>query len=321
MEKKILILGSEGYLGSILVPFLIKNSKGYQLQGIDTCFFGKNNKSKNFSIKKKCISEIKFSEIKDINIIIDLANISNDPSSELSPNFTKNNNYIFKKKIISKLNKSKKLERYIYVSSCSVFGFNKNFVSESSKKNPLSLYAKYCLETEKYLIKNLKKKFSIIRLGTLYGWSPRMRYDIAINKILRDAFFSKRVEINGGKQFRFFSYNKLAVDIIYKLINSNHYNNIFNIGNINLNLNQLIKTISKNISYKKFQIISDQFNIDSRSYKVSNLKMKKFFPNIMRKYKVENTIKETFNLIKKDKEPFSYKKVTLNIYKQMFKKK
>lgn len=319
MNKKILILGSEGYLGCSLIPLLIKKYKAENLLGIDNCYFGKNNIYKGFKILKKSVSKINLKDLKNIDMIVDLANISNDPASELDPNFTKTNNYLNKVRLIKMLKKINSFSKYIYISSCSVYGFNDKFVSEKSKTNPISLYAKYCLKTENFLRLNLKNKYSIIRLGTLYGWSKRMRYDIAINKIIRDAVFLKKVEINGGLQFRFFCNNKLAAESIIKLMDEKLENHIFNVGNINLNLNTLVKYIAKYIKVKNLQIISDKFNVDSRSYKVSKDKLDKHFGNILKGYDFKKTVIETYRNIKKDKFPFAENKITLNIYKKIFK--
>ena len=319
MKSKILILGSEGYLGCTLIPLLIKKYKAENLLGIDNCYFGKNNIYKDFKIIKKSVSKIKLKDLQNIHTIIDLANISNDPASELDPNFTKVNNYSNKVRLIKMLKKINYFSKYIYVSSCSVYGFNDKFVNEKSKTNPISLYAKYCLKTENFLRSNLKNKYSIIRLGTLYGWSKRMRYDIAINKIIRDAIFLKKVEVNGGLQFRFFCNNKLAAESIIKLMDEKLENHIFNVGNINLNLNTLVKYIAKYIKVKNLQIISDKFNVDSRSYKVSKDKLDKHFGNILKGYDFKKTVIETYRNIKKDKFPFAENKITLNIYKKIFK--
>ncbi len=319
MKSKILILGSEGYLGCTLIPLLIKKYKAENLLGIDNCYFGKNNIYKDFKIIKKSVSKIKLKDLQNIHTIIDLANISNDPASELDPNFTKVNNYSNKVRLIKMLKKINYFSKYIYVSSCSVYGFNDKFVNEKSKTNPISLYAKYCLKTENFLRSNLKNKYSIIRLGTLYGWSKRMRYDIAINKIIRDAVFLKKIEINGGLQFRFFCNNKLAADSIIRLMEKKLENHIFNVGNINLNLNTLVKYITKYIKVKNLQIISDKFNVDSRSYKVSRDKLDKHFGNILKGYDFKKTVIDTYKNIKKDKFPFAENKITLNVYKKIFK--
>ena len=215
--KKLLILGSEGYLGTVLVPFLSKNN--YEIVGVDQCFFGKKNKnSKKIKIIKKNYINLKKDFLEKFDYVIDLVNISNDPASELNIKFTYKVNYLNKLNLYKKLSKSKILKRYVYMSSCSVYGNNKNLITEKSLPKPISLYSKLCLKYEKYL--KLKKKipFSILRLGTLYGWSKRMRYDVAINKIIRDMIFLKKVEVLGGNQLRFFCYNKFACKIIDSII-------------------------------------------------------------------------------------------------------
>jgi len=318
-NKNVLVLGSEGYLGSILIPNLIKQKK-INLFGVDNCTFGFYNKFKNFNFRKSNICDLSNKYLDKATIIIDLANISNDPASELNPKFTKINNYDYKKKIINQIKKSKNFEKYIYISSCSVYGFNKKKVSERDITKPISLYSKFCKKTEDYLKEKLKKKFVIFRLGTLYGWSPRMRYDIAINKLIRDGYFLKKIEINGGSQYRFFCYNKLASDAILDAIdNKSLIGQIFNLGNVNFNLNNLTQKIVKKINVKKLQVIKDQFNVDKRSYKVSSTKFEKMTHRKNKYLNFEKTIMETFKKIKNDKKPFDEKKVTLNLYNKLLK--
>ena len=319
MKKKILVLGSEGYLGSILIPSLLKK-KNINLYGIDNCTFGFFNKFKNFSFKRKNIKDISKIDLKNVSIIIDLANISNDPASEIDPEFTKINNYDYKKKIINQLKGNKLFEKYIYISSCSVYGFNQKKVDEKDITKPISLYSKFCKKTEDFLKKILKKRFIIFRLGTLYGWSPRMRYDIAINKLIRDGYFLRKIEINGGDQYRFFCYNKLASDAIVEAVdNKKIIGQIFNLGNINFNLNNLTQKILKTMNIKDLQVIKDQFNVDKRSYKVSSLKFQRATNGKFKNLNFEKTLTQTFKKIKIDKKPFDKNKVTLNLYKKLLK--
>ena len=91
--KKLLILGSEGYLGTVLVPFLSKNN--YEIVGVDQCFFGKKNKnSKKIKIIKKNYINLKKDFLEKFDYVIDLVNISNDPASELNRKFTYKVNYL-----------------------------------------------------------------------------------------------------------------------------------------------------------------------------------------------------------------------------------
>ena len=309
--KKILILGSEGYLGSVLIPCLSKNN--YEIVGVDQCLFGRNNKNaKNIKIIKKNYFKLTNNFLEKFDYIIDLINISNDPASELNKKFTYKVNYSDKLKLYKKLIKSKNLKRYIYMSSCSVYGNNKNLITEKSLPKPISLYSKLCLKYEKYLKSKKKISFSILRLGTLYGWSKRMRYDIAINKILRDMIFLKKVEVLGGTQLRFFCYNKFACKVINSIIkdNSGKYNNkIFNVGVFNTNIIKLIDKILKVVKLKNIDLIHEKHTIDKRSYEVSLNTVKKMYKKINLENIVNKSIYETYLKIKNDKSPFDKKKL------------
>jgi len=321
---KILILGSEGFLGSVLTPYLLTKNKHIEITGVDKCFFGMNNKrNKKFKFYKKDYNQLSKKFFKEFEIIIDLVNISNDPASELNKKFTNQTNYTNKLKLYSKIKNLKNISRYIYMSSCSVYGNNKNLINEKSKPKPISLYSKLCLKYEKYLKKNKKIPFTIMRLGTLYGWSERMRYDIAINKILRDMIFLKKVEILGGTQLRFFCHNKFACETINKIINNKKritLNKIYNVGNFNTNIINLSKKILKLTKVRNVSISHETNTIDKRSYEVSTKSSKKINNNINFSKFTDNSIIETFKNIKKDKKPFLKKKVTLNVYKDYLKK-
>jgi nucleoside-diphosphate-sugar epimerase len=320
--KKILVLGSEGFLGTVLVPHLIKN--GNKVVGVDKCFFGKNNIfNKNYTFYKKDYSQLPKKFFESFDFIVDLVNISNDPASELNKKFTNITNYLNKLKLYKKIQNNKKISRYIYMSSCSVYGNNKNLISERSKPKPISLYSKLCLKYENYLKKKAKIPFTIMRLGTLYGWSRRMRYDIAINKIIRDMIFLKKIEILGGTQLRFFCHNEFACDIINKIISENKkqtLNKIFNIGNFNTNIIQLTKKILKLTKIKNVNIHHEINTIDKRSYEVSVKSAKNFQKKINLSKLTNESILKTFNRIRLDKSPFAYDKITLNIYKDFLKK-
>ena len=321
--KKILILGSEGFLGSVLVPHLINDGK--IVVGVDKCFFGKNNiPNKNFTLYKKDYNHLPKEFFEDFEFIIDLVNISNDPASELNKVFTNTTNYLNKLKLYKKIENNKKILRYVYMSSCSVYGNNKNLISERSKPKPISLYSKLCLKYEEYLKKRNKIPFTIMRLGTLYGWSERMRYDIAINKIIRDMIFSKKIEILGGTQLRFFCHNQFACDVINQIITENKkqtLNKVFNIGNFNTNIIQLTKKILKLTKIKNVNIHHEINTIDKRSYEVSIKTAKKFQNKINLNRLTNESILKTFHFIKKDQDPFSKQKVTLNVYKDFLDKK
>ena len=145
-----------------------------------------------------------------------------------------------------------------------------------------------------------------------------MRYDVAINKIIRDMVFLKKVEVLGGNQLRFFCYNKFACKIIDSIIkdSTNRYKNkILNIGVFNTNIIKLIDKILKIIKINNINVVHEKNTIDKRSYEVSLKTVKKMYLNLDLNNLVKNSIYETYLKIKNDKKPFDRKKITLNIYK------
>ena len=322
--KNILILGSEGFLGSVLVPYLQKEKK-IQITGVDKCFFGINNKkTKNFKFLKKDYNLLPKKFFENFDILIDLVNISNDPASELNRKFTYKTNYLNKIKLYKKLKDLNSLSRYIYMSSCSVYGNNTNLITEKSKPKPISLYSKLCLKYENHLKQKKSIPYTVMRLGTLYGWSKRMRYDIAINKIIRDMFFLKKIEILGGTQLRFFCHNMFACRVIKKIINDDKkitFNKILNIGNFNTNIINLSKKILRLTKLKKINVYHESNTIDKRSYEVSVSTSKRINNNLTLNKLTNDSIIDTFKKIKKDKKPFSKNKITLAVYKNYLKNK
>ena len=134
--------------------------------------------------------------------------------------------------------------------------------------------------------------------------------------------FLKKIEILGGTQLRFFCYNLFACKIINKIINEKikkTQNKIFNVGNFNTNIVQLSKKILSLTKIKNVNVFHETNTIDKRSYEVSTKSSKKLINNLNFNKYTNYSIIETFKKIKKDKSPFSEKKITLSVYKQYLK--
>ena len=120
--------------------------------------------------------------LRGVDVVCDLNGISNDPSSEINSKHTWRVNYTSRLKF-SKIAKKMGVSRYIYNSTCSVYGFNKKMVFENSSKKPISTYAKANFQAEKKIFDLKDKKFKVnaLRNSTLYGFSNTMRLDLVIN--------------------------------------------------------------------------------------------------------------------------------------------
>ena len=171
------------------------------------------------------------------------------------------------------------VKRFIFASSASVYGSNSQLVEETSEVKPLTAYAKSKKEIEDYLLDFKDLDPIILRFGTLFGVSPKMRFDLAINLMIKDALFTKEVNVyGGGEQFRPFLNVADAANILYYLlsINKKYQYNIYNYSVSNIKIRTLAELIA--------EITGTNLNIhpvdspDLRNYKMNTSRAMKEFP-------------------------------------------
>jgi len=181
---KVLVTGAGGYIGTTLVPALLE--QGYQVRALDRYFFGKNLLAKDPGIEvvQEDSRKIRAEHLAGTEAVVDLAALSNDPSGELFQKETWEINCEARVRA-AKLAKEMGVRRYILPSSCSVYGFQANghAVCETSVTNPLTTYAKANRAAEEGILPLGDGQFCVvvIRQATVFGYSPRMRFDLAIN--------------------------------------------------------------------------------------------------------------------------------------------
>jgi len=203
--KKILVTGGAGFIGTVLVKRLL--DKGYFVRVFDSMFFGEDPikrflKDSNFELVKGDIRNLDgFPKLLDgIYAVIHLASLSNDPSCDVDPQDTIDINYTSSVKL-AKLCKKNKIKRFLFSSSCSVYGAREDIIlDEQSEKAPVSLYAKNKIDFENKLLEMMDKDFSptILRNGTIFGLSPRMRFDLVVNLMTKYAVVKNKIFIVGG---------------------------------------------------------------------------------------------------------------------------
>ena len=196
---KILLTGNQGYIGSVLSNILASE---YDVVGYDVGYFKDCNLLQTIELTKqisKDTRDISLDDLRDIDVIIHLAALSNDPLGELNSNLTKEINFEATKKIAD-LAKKADVKRFIYVSSQSMYGIsNTNYELDEykSEKKPVTEYAKTKWDAEEYLNSLNNKDFTIVsfRPSTVFGVSPRLRCDIVFNNLLACAYTTKKIEI------------------------------------------------------------------------------------------------------------------------------
>ena len=308
--KKILVIGGLGYIGSILVQDLL--SLNYHVKILDINYYGchfdkktlKNSRLKVFygdCDNKKILNKA----MVDCTDVIHLGEIVGDPAVNIDQNFSIKNNFENTVFVMSECIK-KKINKFIFASSCSVYGNVKYECNEKSKLNPVSLYAKCKRECEKSILAFKSKECCpvILRLSTVYGDSPRKRFDLVANRFVIMALKKIKINLFGASSWRpFISVNDVSRIFIKVLKAENNIvrNQIFNVGGNkeNYRIMDIIKTIKK---YTPINFEFSKKNEDERNYKVSFKKIKKVLKFIPK----DNLKKTILFLINK------YKKIGIN---------
>lgn len=321
--KNVLVTGAGGYIGSVLVPYLLE--KGYSVIALDRFFFGKEKLPQPNEKLTIIEDDIRFFDrniLKDVDAVIDLAALSNDPTGELDPIKTWSINYLGRFRV-AVLSKMMGVKRYIFPSSCSVYGFQDGVVNEESSLNPLTTYAKANLKAEEEILPLADDNFivTILRFATVYGLSPRMRFDLAINGMVRGFFKNGKIPIlRDGTQWRPFVHVKdvckaivLALESPSEVVNKE----IFNVGSDeqNYQIYDLAKRIAEAIGipfeYEWYGLP------DHRSYRVSFKKIKDilgFAPD----YNAELGAIEVWEALKSGRlDPDDPKTITVEWYKNL----
>ena len=307
--KKILIVGGGGYIGTVLSAYLL--SKNYSVVSYDNFIYNhkssikkiKNNKFKN--VNKNISKKIEKKDFQNFDAIIILAGLVGDP---ITKKYKKLSKQINLKGIKNIINKCKNLNsKFIFISTCSNYGFLKNKVAnEKTKLNPISLYAKQKVEIEKFILslKN-KSKFKpiILRFSTAFGVSFRPRFDLTINEFVLRAKLNQILEVYDHKTWRPYCHIKDFSKIIYKCINYNNpkiFYQVFNVGSNKNNFRKIdiVKKIQNYLPNFKYKVV--QNSLDPRDYRVSFSKLKKFF-KIKQLISVDYGIKELINYLNSQK--------------------
>lgn len=276
MVKNVLVTGAGGYIGSVLVPKLLE--RGYHVKAVDRFFFGvdKLQDHANLTIVKEDCRRLEAPLFEGVYAVIDLVAISNDPSGELFQDATYEINY---KARANAANLAKKMgvKRYILPSSCSLYGFQPEGVicDEESPTNPLTTYAKANEMAEKDILPLADASFTavVIRQATVYGYSPRMRFDLAINGMVYGAWESGVIPLmRDGSQWRPMVHVQDTTDVMCLLLEADASlinGQIFNVGSDrnNYQLGPLADEIAEALPIDvKIDWYGDP---DHRSYRVS----------------------------------------------------
>ena len=326
--KKVLVTGAGGYIGTQLVRDLVK--AGNEVTAVDRFFFGRgtlaefvNNKMVN--IVQKDIRDLTEKDFSGHYAVCDLACLSNDPAGEIDPQLT----YAINRDgriHVAKVAKSAGVEKYIISSSCSVYGKGEEpQLTEMSKTNPISVYAKSTLEAEQENLSLADVNFSVtaLRNATVFGLSTRMRFDLVVNLMILTAFQKgKIIVMGGGLQWRPLVHLSDVAKAFITAIGESKENinqEIFNIGLDNFQIKNLAYLVRDELPLNvEIDVAPD--DADKRDYNVVFEKAEKklgFKPQVG----VSQGIKEIYLALKSGKVDVGPKTITVQWYRNILEAK
>ena len=316
--KRILITGGGGYLGSVLSRKLL--DKGYKVRVIDALWYGKDPiqdcvKNENFELIQDDIRNLMVTvkAMKDVVAVIHLASIVGMPASSIEPRTSEEINYLATKNI-AELCQLHEIDTYIFASTCSVYGNQPNkLITEKSPTMQLDFYSEQKFYSER-AIGWLNRAPTILRFGTLFGLSPRMRFDLVINLFIAQALSGEKLIVQGGNQFRPFLHVSDAADSLIFSLEKN-LTGTYNVNTENMTIMEVAEKIKKLTSC---EIEVSEENVDKRDYKVSSEKI------YLVGFKPTKSLEFAFDEIKKafdDGILQDYKNPVYNNYKFLFESK
>lgn len=287
-KRKVLITGAAGYIGSILTRLLL--DKGYFVIGLDNLRFGGESllelfNKDNFKFINADIRDgSRLDQIlKDISFVVHLAAIVGDPACRQEPELAKEVN-LYASKELYKIANKKGVERFIFASTCSNYGKmidNNGYVSEESPLKPVSLYAETKVEVEKFLLEQNRDNAClpvILRFATVYGISPRMRFDLTVNEFTRELALGKELVIYGEQFWRPYCHVvDLARSVVLALESPKEKVafDVFNVGDTSENYQKKMIVSELLKFFPKAKIKYVHRDEDPRDYRVSFEKIKK----------------------------------------------
>ncbi|HET9717865.1 MAG TPA: SDR family oxidoreductase [Pseudolabrys sp.] len=285
-NRRVLITGNNGYIGSVMAPWL--QSQGYDVTGLDTDYFLSCElvpELAHVPTLRRDLREVTAKDLVGFDAIIHLAALSNDPIGNLNSDWTQEINGDGTIRLAG-LAKQAGVPRFIFSSSCIMYGMSEALdVDENSPLAPQTEYARSKVEAEMALRQLADDRFSptFCRNGTIYGLSPRMRFDTVLNNLMGSAFTTRRVVIHSdGTPWRPVVHVKDVARAFQAVLEAPLeiiHNQAFNIGadELNYQISELGQTAAETVPGCELKFVPEP-GADQRTYKANFAKFKRSFP-------------------------------------------
>jgi len=278
----VLVVGGAGYIGSIVVRALLK--RGFRVRVLDSLVYGASAIEEVLDhprlefMRGDCrnIQDV-VSAMRGAGAVIHLAAIVGDPACDQDHKTAQEVNYAATRMMIE-IAKGEQVQRFIFASSCSVYGASEQVMNENSQVQPISLYADTKVDSEEALLSATTGGFhpTILRFATIFGLSPRPRFDLVVNLLTAKALKEKVITIYNGEQWRPFLHVADAAAAIMCVLEAPVAlvgGQIYNVGDSRLNFT-LTDVANKLVKFFPYTRVEHVENADRRSYRVSFEKIK-----------------------------------------------
>lgn len=298
MNKKVLIVGGSGYIGGQIAY----NNPDWDVY--DSLLFEKYFYLPNKFIFGDVRDTNKLSKIlKNYDVVIWLAGIVGDGACNLNPLLTREVNEYSVKWLVDNYD-----GRIVFASTCSVYGASDEVLNESSKLNPLSLYAQTKINSEEILSKH--KNNIVLRFGTIFGHSLRPRFDLVVNTLTAHAYVNKKIKVFGGDQWR----PNVHVKDVAKAVSiaaESDKNGTYNVANENLKIIDIAEKVLDNLPETEMIVTESPFE-DQRNYKVDSSLIKSKL-GWSADYDVDYGVKQMLDLLVTGRVPNPFEPVFHNL--------
>ncbi len=299
----ILVTGGCGYKGTVLVPKLL--ARDYKVTALDTMWFGNFlQPHKNLEIIKGDVRDIDEISLNDVDIIIHLSSVANDPCGDLDPKLTWEISALATMQLADKAVRCG-VKQFIYASSGSVYGIkDEDQVTEDLELKPLSEYNKTKMVSERVLLSYSDDMIvQVVRPATVCGYSPRMRLDVAVNLLTMQALTKGKITVFGGQQTRPNIHIDDITDVYLHMIDKGEsVTGVYNAGFENISILDIARNVAK---YVSAEITVTESN-DPRSYRVNSDKLLAtgFKPNKTVECAIEELVEKYKSGVLKDEKHF-----------------
>lgn len=292
---KLLVAGGAGYIGSQLIPVLLEH--GYETDVVDLLWFG-NHLPENINVVQKDLFKCQKEDLEQYDQVLFLAGLSNDPMAEFDPSM----NFVFNGALpsyLAFLAKKAKVKRFIYASSCSVYGYTVNeLYNEESPVTCGYPYGISKLQGERGVLQLQDEKFSVIALrqGTVCGFSPRMRLDLIVNTMFKFAMTDKKITVNNPSIWRPILDIRDAATAYLRAIQADYsLSGVYNVASGNYTVGQvgdMVKCEMEKLIGSRIDITLRNID-DFRNYKVTIDKAKTYL-GFEPQYKIKDIIEDLY---------------------------